>query len=1032
MPTAPAATPKPESPVATPKPESAEATPQPGAPQPATTPSESGQAAATPEAPQQAASATPKRATPRPTRRRTRKPTPKRTPRRAASKKGTAKPTAKGSKPSAQATEPATGLPLATPTEEPRAYIITPLPSGGSSRATPQAVEATPQRATPEVPAGGATPLATPSEPKPRGGLPTPWDEKRRRRETPRPTLPAAVEATPQLPPPAAEPTQAPTPQPTPEATEPVTTMPPGMPTPEAPAAVITPLSTPASPSPEATPRAAEAVPQAGTPEATAYVITPLATPSGLTPRPGLPTPWEGKEKPEQAASPEPTALPSQPATPEAAQPPTPVPTQPTAPVPTQPTAPVPTTPSPEATAEASPSATPTAQESPAPVRAGGPADALSSVAILSGDELRRQGAVTVADALQDVVGLDAASGSDRGPFVPNVGVRGVKELQSLLVTINGVPAGGAFDPSLTQIFLDDVDRIEIVRGPQGTLFGMRAYNGVIRIFTRVRQDGQLAGRLGGGSFKDFHGSAGWVRSFSQATELRLSVSGQKTDGWQKRTGRSSIGGSLALEHRLGEDGNVRAFFQGYSDKQDWGSPLPYANGALLSGFALDQNVAPGGSEEKHQLLALGVDFSYRLASWLRMENTLGLASDKQRSMHSSVVRISRTGEVATVAGVFLEPEQTRLFDDLRFVADVELLGPHRISAGAALTTGTAKTDGGRPFSFRFDIGPDPQIPDFATLPLGDPVALEDRRTLAGFYVYDEWTPVERLTIAGGGRFNVTSDKLLVRTDTERTDDRSFHGGTGDVTVLVRALKDGAGSLQSLNLYASARHNFSQPVVDLAALDAATVVKPEWIDMQEGGVRTRWLNGELAADLGGFHSELGNRVQASVDEHGDLVLANGAKESVVGGELELQWTPQSLRGFALSGGLSIQDAKFKKGTFLTPEGDVIDVKDKQPAMVPKTLWDLKLEYAPDRGFGGFAAARGQDKRPFDPTNAAFAKGFAEFDLGLWYQIDWGRLAVVGRNLGDDRHVTTGSSLGSDQFYVAPARQVTVQLDLHLR
>ena len=98
--------------------------------------------------------------------------------------------------------------------------------------------------------------------------------------------------------------------------------------------------------------------------------------------------------------------------------------------------------------------------------------DVAAPVSVVSGDELRRHGAKTVAEALQDVAGLDTGNGSDNGSRLANIGVWGLKEFDALLVTVDGVPAGGPFNPSLAQISVEDVDRIEIVKGRRGRSTG--------------------------------------------------------------------------------------------------------------------------------------------------------------------------------------------------------------------------------------------------------------------------------------------------------------------------------------------------------------------------------------------------------------------------------------------------------------------------------------------------------------------------------------------------------------------------------
>src|SRR5436190_75508 len=56
------------------------------------------------------------------------------------------------------------------------------------------------------------------------------------------------------------------------------------------------------------------------------------------------------------------------------------------------------------------------------------PTQVPNSVSVVRGDELRRRGVKTVAEALQDVVGIDTAEGSDNGMHLPNIGMWGLKE----------------------------------------------------------------------------------------------------------------------------------------------------------------------------------------------------------------------------------------------------------------------------------------------------------------------------------------------------------------------------------------------------------------------------------------------------------------------------------------------------------------------------------------------------------------------------------------------------------------------------
>ncbi|HSP93199.1 MAG TPA: hypothetical protein VLU06_01515, partial [Thermoanaerobaculia bacterium] len=53
--------------------------------------------------------------------------------------------------------------------------------------------------------------------------------------------------------------------------------------------------------------------------------------------------------------------------------------------------------------------------------------------------------------------------------------------------------------------------------------------------------------------------------------------------------------------------------------------------------------------------------------------------------------------------------------------------------------------------------------------------------------------------------------------------------------------------------------------------------------------------------------------------------------------------------------------------------------------------------------------------------------FYETDAGVSWDFSFGRIAVVGRNLGDSRHYVTDSEIGDSQFYVAVPRRYSAEL-----
>jgi iron complex outermembrane recepter protein len=117
-----------------------------------------------------------------------------------------------------------------------------------------------------------------------------------------------------------------------------------------------------------------------------------------------------------------------------------------------------------------------------------------AAVSVLLGDEIERYGANSVVDGLRLVPGVWVANtNTDRWA----VGIRGFNGLTStkLLVLVDGrniySPYYGGVDWSEANVELADLDRVEVVRGPGGTLWGANAVNGIINVVSKSARDTQ-------------------------------------------------------------------------------------------------------------------------------------------------------------------------------------------------------------------------------------------------------------------------------------------------------------------------------------------------------------------------------------------------------------------------------------------------------------------------------------------------------------------------------------------------------------
>lgn len=119
------------------------------------------------------------------------------------------------------------------------------------------------------------------------------------------------------------------------------------------------------------------------------------------------------------------------------------------------------------------------------PTRTATPKSSVAAaVTVLEGERLRAEGITQVADALREVVGATVVQPGSEGALT-SLFLRG-GESDYTGVLVDGVPLndpGGAVN--LADLTLDNVERIEVVRGPTSVLYGSDAVSGVVQIFTR-------------------------------------------------------------------------------------------------------------------------------------------------------------------------------------------------------------------------------------------------------------------------------------------------------------------------------------------------------------------------------------------------------------------------------------------------------------------------------------------------------------------------------------------------------------------
>ena len=236
---------------------------------------------------------------------------------------------------------------------------------------------------------------------------------------------------------------------------------------------------------------------------------------------------------------------------------------------------------------------------------------AAASIQVITAEDIRRAGATNIPQALRLADNLVVAQ---RTAHDWAISARGFNAnlANKLLVLIDGravyTPLYGGVLWNVPDYLLADIDRIEVISGPGGTLWGANAVNGVINIITKAAQDTQgLYALAAGGS--ELHEQAGirygatlapgvYLRAYGKYTDHGREVTSSGTsadDSWHVGRGGFRLDADLSAPNHLTVQGDL------YNGAED----VVGTNGSGLSGgnvLSRWTHTAPDGASLSLQL----------------------------------------------------------------------------------------------------------------------------------------------------------------------------------------------------------------------------------------------------------------------------------------------------------------------------------------------------------------------------------------------------------------------------------------------
>jgi len=625
------------------------------------------------------------------------------------------------------------------------------------------------------------------------------------------------------------------------------------------------------------------------------------------------------------------------------------------------------------------------------------------SVEVIDGDTVRALGARNIRDALSLAAGVDVAPGSDGGPAGAVPEFWGLREFDAFLLVVDDIPWGGAFNPSLTMLSLQDVKRIEVLRGPAPVTYGATSFVGVIHVVHNPAASDRRYAAVTAGSYKSGSGGVDLPISTGDSWKSRLSADTERQGFTDEHTSFARVranyrGARTGPGHRTWLLADINWL------TQDPASPHAREGTALSTATPLDTNYNPANAYIDETRLTVASGFERAAMKDARWTLTGSYSHSGQRMLRGFLTAIANTPDNATG---FLET-----IDVNDIYVDSHLVTAERshvvLVAGGDFLFGNGE---GRGAVFNYSVpltGPAPSVPEPTTLDRD----AESRRQFIGAYGSAEWRPGSRTRVSAGLRLNITTER---RGEGESTTHTRPSGSLG---AIVDLWTNGPDYVKAFGNY---RDTFKPAAFDFSLAENEGVLAPETARVYEGGVKTRSAAGRLDFEASAFHMDFKNLVTATV-VGGLPSLQNAGSTRFQGFEMALEMRgPRAVSGRVT---YSFHDGKYVDFVQAFDETNT-QLGGNRFEMSARHLFSAGLIVSPPSGFIGNAVVRYVGDRYLDKRNTALADPFATFDVGAGYRRGRWELRVDTRNIGDRRDPVSESELGDAQYYLMTARRADV-------
>jgi iron complex outermembrane receptor protein len=646
-----------------------------------------------------------------------------------------------------------------------------------------------------------------------------------------------------------------------------------------------------------------------------------------------------------------------------------------------------------------------------------------ASITVISGDELRARGATDLVSALAGVAGVAIAPGGDSGPAGSVPEIWGLREFDAFLLVVDGVPAGGAFNPALPTLDLTDVDRIEILRGAAPVFYGATSFVGVIHVIHRQAGSPGRSASVWGGNYSS--GGAAFSTPLPSAGQYRqsLTVNGEKQGFKDDRTEFSR--GHLLYRGALATDsGDFHVDVDGTVLRQDPASPRVRQGRTLSPLNPIDANYNPKDAHQDQNRLHLATGYDRKLSGGSSWSTTLAVTHTDYDTLRGFLLDLSNDSPNATGF------EQDLTTDDIYFDTHLAFhpTATFQVVAGFDHLYGKAKADSE---DFDYFVPLSGGAPSVSGVQRQEGFHIEDERNFSGLYAQGEWTPTPRWRFQLGLRVNHTVE------DREAGEEDLAGGGEEEEEGTKETVTRGSGVVgasflawerdtDGIWIYADYRDTYKPAALDFGPEAEADILDPETATSTEVGLKGHLFDGFFDWEVSAFQLDFENLVVAQAI-NGLPTLVNAGSERFKGVELETEFRfrPDFLGRFTYAW----HSAKFVDSV-QDFDGVATQLGGRRLEMSAEHLGSAELVWAPATGFNASIDYQYVGDRFLNKRNTALAPSYETWAAGIGYRFPRWSIRLQGENLDDVRPPVAESELGDAQYYLLPARTVRLSLSTH--